>query len=124
MRFVIDMNLSPAWVDVLIEMGHHAAHWSTIGNINATDASIMEWARKHDSIVFTHDLDYGALLYATAAKAPSVIQIRSEDVRPEILTGCVRGALAVCQNELKSGALVTIDPRRWRVSLLPLAKHY
>ncbi|MFN0076865.1 MAG: DUF5615 family PIN-like protein [Prosthecobacter sp.] len=63
MRFVIDMNLSPAWVDVLMKMGHHAVHWSTVGQINATDAQIMVWARD-------------------------------------------------------------IDPRRWRVSLLPLTKHY
>jgi predicted nuclease of predicted toxin-antitoxin system len=124
MRFVIDMNLSPTWVDVLVKMGHHAVHWSTVGHIDATDTQIMEWAREHGSIVFTHDLDYGALLHATAAEAPSVIQIRSEDVRPEKLAGCVTSALQACQNDLATGALVTIDPRRWRISLLPLTKHY
>lgn len=100
----------------------HAVHWSTIGEINASDTRIMEWAREHGSIVFTHDLDYGALLHATAATAPSVIQIRSEDVRPEKLAACIRSALDACGGDLKTGALVTIDPRRWRVSLLPLAK--
>jgi predicted nuclease of predicted toxin-antitoxin system len=124
MRFVIDMNLSPAWVDALARMGHHAVHWSTVGEISAADACIMEWAREHGSIVFTHDLDYGALLHATAATAPSVIQIRSEDVRPEKLATCVQSALHACGTDLESGALVTIDPRRWRVSLLPLNKHY
>lgn len=124
MRFVIDMNLPPAWVETLMKQGHHAVHWSTVGPVNASDAVIMEWAREHGSVVFTHDLDYGALLHATAATAPSVIQIRCQDVRPETLSACLEGALAACQPDLEAGALVTIDPRRWRVSLLPLSRHY
>jgi hypothetical protein len=42
----------------------------------------MAWARENRYIVFTNDLDYGALLFATAAASPSVIQIRAEDIRP------------------------------------------
>jgi predicted nuclease of predicted toxin-antitoxin system len=42
----------------------------------------MAWARQNRYIVFTNDLDYGALLFATAAASPSVIQIRAEDIRP------------------------------------------
>lgn len=70
MRFVIDMNLSPSWVDALGTMGHHAVHWSTIGEINASDTRIMEWAREHGSIVFTHDLDYGAVAAVACSSAP------------------------------------------------------
>lgn len=124
MKFVIDMNLSPGWVSVLAEMGHRATHWSMIGDISAPDTAIMQWAREHGCIVFTHDLEYGALLHATGATAPSVVQVRSEDVRPVTLAACVRGALQSCQQDLETGALVTVDPRRWRVTLLPLARHY
>lgn len=124
MRFVIDMNLSPAWVEVLTGAGHHAVHWSTVGEITAPDELIMAWAREHGCVVFTHDLDYGALLHATAATSPSVMQIRSEDVRPDKLAACVMNALSSCQADLETGALVTVDPRRWRVSLLPLSRHY
>ena len=42
----------------------------------------MAWARENRYTVFTNDLDYGALLFATAASSPSVIQIRTEDIRP------------------------------------------
>jgi len=42
----------------------------------------MAWARENRYTVFTNDLDYGALLFATAAASPSVIQIRTEDIRP------------------------------------------
>ncbi len=42
----------------------------------------MEWAKTNSHIVFTHDLDFGAILAATNAIAPSVIQVRTQDVMP------------------------------------------
>jgi len=65
MKFVIDMNLSPIWVDAFLKKGWEAIHWSTIGANNAPDHEIMSWARENKYIVFTHDLDFGAIL-ATA----------------------------------------------------------
>lgn len=35
MRILIDMNLSPDWVPVLIEGGFEAVHWSQVGEPNA-----------------------------------------------------------------------------------------
>lgn len=95
-------------------------HWSEIGEANAPDTTIMEWARQHDYLVFTHDLDYGALLYATGAKAPSVIQARGDDVRPAALVAAILKALADAEQDLRSGALVTVDVKRHRISVLPL----
>ncbi len=37
MKILIDMNLSPAWVEVLEKAGHTASHWSTVGSLNAPD---------------------------------------------------------------------------------------
>lgn len=45
----------------------------------------MAWARANDYIVFTHDLDFGAMLALTNAESPSVIQVRTQDVTPPIL---------------------------------------
>ena len=72
------MNLSPSWIASLESGGHSAVHWSSIGSPSALDTEIMAWARENRYIVFTNDLDYGALLFATAATSPSVIQIRAE----------------------------------------------
>jgi len=48
MRLVIDMNLSPAWVEIFAGAGIEATHWSTIGPANAPDTEIMAWAfRNH-----------------------------------------------------------------------------
>lgn len=75
MKLIIDMNLSPAWLSVLNQAGHTAVHWSSVGSPRAKDREILAWAREHHCIVFTHDLDFGAILATTDADSPSVVQI-------------------------------------------------
>jgi predicted nuclease of predicted toxin-antitoxin system len=65
MKILIDMNLSPEWVDIFAQHGITAVHWLTIGNPRAEDSVMMDWARANDHIVFTHDLDFGGLLALT-----------------------------------------------------------
>ena len=77
MKILLDMNLSPTWVPVLQEAGFEAIHWSSIGAANAADTQLFSWARDNEAIVFTHDLDFSALLAITGAEAPSVFQIRT-----------------------------------------------
>jgi predicted nuclease of predicted toxin-antitoxin system len=120
MRFVIDMNLSPAWKSVFGEQQWESYHWSELGDPRATDAEIMEWARTHHSIVFTHDLDFGTLLATTQATGPSVIQIRTQDVSPNYLRAVIVDAILRFQQELETGALIIVDEYRNRIRLLPL----
>ena len=122
MRLLVDMNLSPRWVDVLDAAGIEAAHWSTLGAANAPDPLIMAYARTHDFVVLTHDLDFGAILAATHGEKPSVVQIRAEDVSPNVIGRQVIDALRQMSAELEEGALLTIDPNRTRLRLLPLQR--
>lgn len=85
MKLLIDMNLSPEWVEVFEQQGWQAIHWSTVGDSRATDRVIMDWARVNGYVVFTHDLDFGALLATTRAQGPSVIQVRTQDIMPQRL---------------------------------------
>ena len=71
LKLLIDMNLSPAWVDVLRQADFEAIHWSEIGAHNAPDSVLFAWARENSHIVFTHDMDFGAMLAATKAESPS-----------------------------------------------------
>lgn len=119
MKLVIDMNLSPDWVPFLTQAGIEAVHWSKVGKPDALDAEIMEWADINNYIVFTHDLDFGTLLALTKAKAPSVIQVRSQDTFVSTIGDLVLSALDQCEEVLKRGALVTVDPNKTRVRLLP-----
>jgi predicted nuclease of predicted toxin-antitoxin system len=120
MKIVIDMNLSPRWVQVLKDAGLETVHWSAIGLATAKDSEIMTYAAGNDSIVLTHDLDFGAILAVTHGEKPSVVQIRAEDLRPEVIGKRVINALHQMKAELESGALLTIDTKRIRLRLLPL----
>lgn len=122
MKFLIDMNLSPDWVRVLVEAGFEAVHWSSVGDPGAPDTELMQWAKDHDHVVFTHDLDFGTLLYATGASAPSVMQFRVQDVRPANVGTIAVAYLKQVETHLLSGALVTIDPAKVRFHLLPLKR--
>ncbi|HLC15510.1 MAG TPA: DUF5615 family PIN-like protein [Thermodesulfovibrionia bacterium] len=113
-------NISPSWIPVLEAEGYEAKHWSNIGSISATDTEIMQWARNNGYVVFTHDLDYGSLLFSTQAVSPSVIQLRSEDIRPRSAGEIVLHALRNANKKIEQGALLTIDMRKNRVRLLPL----
>ena len=120
MRLLIDMNLSPRWVHRLSEAGIEAVHWSTLGAANALDVEIVAFARSNNYVVLTHDLGFGTILAVTQGEKPSVVQIRSEDVSPDVIGKPVVNALRQMTAELDEGALLTIDPGRTRLRLLPL----
>ena len=122
MKLLVDMNLSPRWVDVLTSAGFEAAHWTTLGASNASDASIMSYAQARDYVVLTHDLDFSAMLAATHGDKPSVVQLRADDVSPDAIGPHVVRALHQMERELSDGALLTIDPARTRLRLLPLRR--
>ena len=122
MKLLIDMNLSPSWVDYLAHVGIEAVHWSSVGEANASDRTLMQWASDNDHIVFTHDLDFGTLLALTQAVAPSVFQIRVQDTLPDAIGERVVSGLRQFQTELELGALVTVDVQRSRARILPIGR--
>src|ERR1700744_1003551 len=120
MKLLVDMNLSPNWVKILMEAGWETVHWSTIGDSRATDAEIIAWAKKNVHVVFTHDLDFGTALALTQAEGPSIIQVRTQDVAPSVIGKLVVNSLRQFQPELEKGALIVLDEVRSRVRVLPL----
>ena len=122
MRVLLDMNLSPGWVGFLQQEGFEAVHWSTVGDIRASDATIMSWARENGFIVFTHDLDFSALLAATQATGPSVVQLRTQDLLPKAIGRDVVRVLRLRATDLERGAVISIDKLASRVRVLPIRR--
>ncbi len=79
----------------------------------------MAYASNQGYVVLTQDLDFSTILASTADQKPSVVQIRSAEVSPAWIGAQVVAALLQVADELESGALLTIDPNRTRVRLLP-----
>jgi predicted nuclease of predicted toxin-antitoxin system len=107
---LIDLNLRPLWVSFLAEFGFDSIHWSSIGEASAPDVQILDFAGANGLIVFTHDLDFGALLASRKTRQPSVIQVRTQNVLPAAIGGVVVRALQASRRQLEEGALVTVDP--------------
>jgi len=119
MKILLDMNLSPDWVEVIKQGGWDAIHWSVIGDRHASDEKIMGWARVNGYVVLTHDLDFGILLAATQAKGPSVIQVRAQDILPKVLGKRMIQIMRQYESVLEKGALVTVDEVKARTRILP-----
>jgi predicted nuclease of predicted toxin-antitoxin system len=122
MKILIDMNLSPDWVEVFTAAKIESIHWLSVGDPAAKDTVLMAYARMNDYVVFTNDLDFGTLLAIQQVNLPSVIQIRTQDLLPTSIGSLVISALQQFRSELTTGALVTIDSSRLRVRILPIVR--
>jgi predicted nuclease of predicted toxin-antitoxin system len=122
MKFLIDMNLSPRWCEVLQRHNFIAQHWSNIGSANAPDQLLLEYARDNQFVVLTSDLDFGYLLALGRYQAPSVVLLRVLDDRPEVLEIRLLTVLSAHQVDLEQGALLVLDEIQARVRILPLGK--
>ena len=120
MKVLLDMNLSPAWAEVLARAGHDAVHWSAIGDPRASDAELLAWARENRRVVMTLDLDFSIILALSRSAGPSVVQLRAPDATPAALGATLCATLAEHAASLDQGAILTLDEARSRVRILPL----
>src|SRR5438094_10609771 len=101
MKLLVDMNLSPRWVTLLTDAGWQAVHWSSLGKANAADSELMAFAAEHHYVALTFDLDFSAILAATKGNKPSVVQIRTDDLSPQVIGPRVCAALRQVESELE-----------------------
>jgi predicted nuclease of predicted toxin-antitoxin system len=117
---LVDVNLSPSWVDWLQRHGCQAVHWSAVGDPRAKARVVLQWASDRGHVLFTHDLDFGAILASSNLRSPSVVQLRAQDVTPRAVGPLLLEALSSCEAELRQGALISVDETSRRVRVLPL----
>jgi predicted nuclease of predicted toxin-antitoxin system len=120
MKILVDMNLSPRWVLYLRDAGYSCLHWSDLGERDAPDTDIMRFAAQTGYVVLTHDLDFSAILAASNFEKPSVVQLRAENLDPGVIGEAVVNALSHNREDLDQGALISVEPTRMRLRLLPL----
>ena len=120
LKILLDMNLSPLWADFFKSKGITAVHWSDVGKIEEEDSIILNYAKDNDYILFTNDLDFGAILAAGKLKTPSVIQIRTQDVLPSHIGDLILTTIKENKTLLENGALISVDEAKQRARILPL----
>jgi predicted nuclease of predicted toxin-antitoxin system len=120
MKLLLDQGLPRSTARLLREKGIDAVHVSEIDYSTSEDAVILERGREEDSTVVTLDADFHALLALSGATSPSVIRIRIEGLKGETAANLIRTVLMQCEEDLKQGAVVTVEPGRIRIRRLPL----
>jgi predicted nuclease of predicted toxin-antitoxin system len=122
MKFLIDNALSPALADLLQQAGHDAVYVRSIGLQHADDDAIFDRAAAEGRILVTADADFGTLLAVRSSRQPSVIRFRGEGSRkPDAVARTPLANLPQVVDALESGSIVTFEPARVRVRLLPIA---
>jgi predicted nuclease of predicted toxin-antitoxin system len=120
MKILVDMNLSPLWVDFLADHGFEAIHWSKVGDPGALDSEIFSWACSREYVIFTNDLDFSAILAAAPPDLiPSVVQIRTADLAPDRVGSKVLAALNTIGSSLMEGGVVSIKDKKARFRSWP-----
>ena len=120
MKILVDIGLSPQWVEFLGEVGFEAVHWSAVGRADACDSDVLEFAAGRGWVVFTHDLDFGALLAAKKAERPGVIQLRTLDILPAAISEMFVDTIRRSEAQLEAGALVAIDAASHTMRMLEM----
>src|SRR5262245_47461155 len=122
MKFLIDNALSPTLAALLQQAGHDAIHVRSIGLQHAEDDVIFDRAAAECRILVTADADFATLLAVRSSSQPSVIQFRGEGSRkPDALARTLLANLPQLMDSLENGCIVTFEPARVRVRLLPIA---
>lgn len=121
MKFLIDNALSPALAALLQQAGHDAIHVRARGLQHADDDVIFERAAAERRIIVSADADFGTLLAVRSSRQPSVIQFRGEGSRkPDALVRTLLANLPQFVDCLENSCIVTFEPARVRVRLLPI----
>lgn len=120
MRFLADMGISPQTVKFLRNEGHEAAHLYEQGLHQLDDPDILIKAQQEQSILLTHDLDFGELVAASGARLPTVITFRLRNMRPDNVNRHLRAIINQHQAALNQGSIVTVTEGRIRVRPLPI----
>ena len=119
---LLDQGLPRTTPTYLRSSGLEAEHAGDISLSTADDHAILTHALEHGQIVVTLDADFHAQLALSGAAGPSVIRVRIEGLKARQLSDLLVRVLEQCEDDLKSGAMVTVTESNVRIRRLPLAR--
>lgn len=120
MKLLLDQGTPRSTAALLRSAGFDATHAGEIGLARARDEEILERALQEDRIVVTLDADFHAHLALSNAKGPSVIRIRIQGLRAEMLAELLQDVIHQSEVELQTGAMISVQENRVRIRRLPL----
>jgi len=120
MRLLVDEALQDAVADRLATAGHDTTHVRTLGRAGHTDDEVMALAIADERILVTTDTDFGTILALTGATEPSVVLLRGIGDTIDERVDALLAVLPRVERVLSEGAVVVIEPDRYRIRYLPI----
>lgn len=107
MKFLVDNAVSPVVAECLAAAKHDAVHVRDYGLEAATDDEVFDRAATEQRIIVSADTDFGTLLAARRATAPSVVLFRhGVERRPERQAARLLENLPGIESDLQKGSVV------------------
>jgi predicted nuclease of predicted toxin-antitoxin system len=120
LKFLADVHISPLTVSELRASGYSIFRITEFLPANATDLDIIKCAMSKKAVIVTQDLDFSALIAQSGFNKPSVISLRVGNAKPNIISKILKTVLPLIENDLESGAIVSVEETQFRVRKLPL----
>ena len=121
MKLLLDHGTPRSAAGLLRHAGFDAVHTGETGLAEAEDSEIIQRAVEESRVVVTLDADFHAQIALTQACQPSVIRIRLEGLRAEEFTALLQRVLRQCADDLKGGAMISVNDYQIRVRRLPVS---
>jgi predicted nuclease of predicted toxin-antitoxin system len=120
MKLLLDQGTPRSAVSFLRDAGFDAVHTGEIGMAESADEEILIRAFAENRVVVTLDADFHAHLALSQAVKPSVIRIRIEGLRAEEFSGLLQKVIRHCEEDLNTGAMVSVNDFQIRIRRLPI----
>jgi len=120
LEFLANMNISPLTVEQLKKKGWNVVRISDVMDRGSKDIDVLLYAQKQNKVVITQDLDFSAILAIRGYAKPSLINLRLENPRPDLVSSRIVEVVSAMEKELEEGVVVTIDETSARYRNLPI----
>jgi len=120
MRLLIDNSLSYRLADLLLGIGHDAAHMREHLPFDSPDDVIFDFAAVQRRVLLAQDTDFGTILAKRRSTTPSVVLFRGRRKAVADVFELLTAHIPIISEDLESGAIVVFDDTRIRVRRLPI----
>ena len=121
MRLLADLHISPRTVEYLQSLGHDVVRVSQVLLPTSSDHQIIAYAVSDRRAILTQDLDFSAEIAVSGQAFPSLVLLRLSSSRIETVNAVLSDVLPTLEQDVKDGALITVEDHRLRRRRLPLS---
>lgn len=120
LRLLLDQGIPADAAQLFRQLGYQCRHVSEMGMHKAEDEDILAAAGHSNAVVITLDSDFHALVAVRGLRGPSVVRLRREGCRAEMVITLLHPVLERYCAELERGALISVTEHRTACRRLPI----